>query len=282
MELVELSMFKHLSGIFLLFLFVSCGKEEYSVTNINGGHIDILGHGGMGYYSSYPMNSFESLALAINSGADGTEMDVQLTADSVLITFHDEFIDEKTNGTGRVIDHDLIGLDNIHFDESPFNSFEISSLDKVLTEASKQSDFRLTFDCKVYPSSPGELDNYTTIFSEQLKSVFDEYELHDKVIVEASNLELIDKLKNLDSSIRVLYYPESFDKGFEIANERELFGITISMHKITKEQVQQAHDAGLFVTIWQARTRKNNRDAIRLNPDMIQSDRLKHLINELR
>lgn len=282
LKVFELTMYKFISGIlFLTFLF-SCGKENYTISNINGGRIDVLGHGGMGYNSSFPMNSFESLILAINSGADGTEMDVQLTKDSVLITFHDEFLESKTNGDGRMIDYNWEQLSNIHYDEAPFDHYALTSLDKVLTETSSENNLSLTFDCKVYPSSSEELNEHAATFARQLKNEFDKHELHDKVIIEASSIALIDKLRALDTNIRILYYPESFQVGYQVALDKGLHGITMSMHKITKEEIHQAHAAGLFVAIWQCRTKKNNREAIRMNPDMIQSDKLKHLVNELR
>ena len=61
-----------------------------------------------------------------------------------------------------------------------------------------------------------------------------------------------------------------------------LFGITISTNNITDAEVEIAHDAGYWVTIWDVHTKAENREAIRKNPDMIQTDRVKYLTKQLK
>ncbi len=76
-------------------------------------------------------------------------------------------------------------------------------------------------------------------------------------------------------------YPPSFTEGFAAANELELFGISIDLAKITAEEVELAHDSGLWVTVWNAETHADNRAAIELNAEIIQSDRIDHLVGLL-
>lgn len=266
--------------VVILSLF-SCSKEHYSISNINGNEIDVLGHGGMGYNSSYPMNSLESLMHAVNSGANGTEMDVQLTKDSILIAFHDHSLDENTTGTGKVADNNWDEISTVQYDQRPFGNYKLTKIKDVISNIQDLKGHSLTFDCKVYPSGDNS-DQHIKIFAEQIKAIFSEYDLYGVVIIEASNIDFIDELRSIDPNIRILFYPDTFEQGYQTALDHGLHGITISMHKITKEQIEMAHNSGLYVTIWQARTRKNNIEAIQMSPDMIQSDRLNHLIRELK
>lgn len=60
----------------------------------------ILGHRGAS--GEAPENTLRAFALAAAQGADGIELDVQPTADGVLVIMHDETVDRTTNGAGRV------------------------------------------------------------------------------------------------------------------------------------------------------------------------------------
>ncbi len=272
---------KLLLFILSIALLCSCGKEEYDISNINGNRIDMLGHGGMGYNSSFPLNSIESIQMALESGADGTEMDVQLSKDSVLVLYHDELLENRTSGTGKIISQNWQELSAVQYNRTAFDAYNLVRVEDIIHELDQNRSYSLTFDCKSFPADANSIVTYSKSFARAIKAAFDEHDLYDKVIVEASNIQLIQELQLIDSTIRILYYPDNFETGFQVAKDMNLYGITISMHKITKEQIQEAHLNGLFVTVWQARTRKNNREAIQMNPDMIQSDKLKHLVKEL-
>ena len=60
-----------------------------------------------GYSGRYPENTMLAFRKAAEVGADGIELDVQLTKDDQLVVFHDETIDRVTDGTGNVRDYTL-------------------------------------------------------------------------------------------------------------------------------------------------------------------------------
>lgn len=62
----------------------------------------ILAH--RGYSSKYPENTFRAFLEAEAVGADGLELDVQLTKDGVPVVIHDEKVDRTTDGKGFVKD----------------------------------------------------------------------------------------------------------------------------------------------------------------------------------
>ena len=66
---------------------------------------EIFAHRGACGYE--PENTMEAFALAVEQGADGIELDVQLTKDGKLVIFHDETIDRMCHGTGWVKDFTL-------------------------------------------------------------------------------------------------------------------------------------------------------------------------------
>ncbi len=62
----------------------------------------IIGHRGSPLRQ--PENTTASFAEALHSGADGIELDTQLTSDGFVVIMHDDAVDATTNGSGKVND----------------------------------------------------------------------------------------------------------------------------------------------------------------------------------
>jgi glycerophosphoryl diester phosphodiesterase len=62
----------------------------------------ILAHRGSA--GTHPENTMEAFLAAEKAGADGIELDVQLTADGEIVVIHDLTVDRTTNGSGYVQD----------------------------------------------------------------------------------------------------------------------------------------------------------------------------------
>lgn len=60
----------------------------------------IWGHRGAMDFA--PQNTLPSFALAVKQGADGVELDVQLTKDGTLVVFHDARVNKLTDGHGPI------------------------------------------------------------------------------------------------------------------------------------------------------------------------------------
>ena len=54
-----------------------------------------------------PENTLPAFQLAHEMGADGVELDVQLTADGHVVCIHDETLDRTTTGRGPVVERTL-------------------------------------------------------------------------------------------------------------------------------------------------------------------------------
>ncbi len=63
---------------------------------------EIWAHRGASAYA--PENTIPAFQLALDQGAQGIELDVQRTADGVLVVVHDETINRTSSGFGRVVD----------------------------------------------------------------------------------------------------------------------------------------------------------------------------------
>jgi glycerophosphoryl diester phosphodiesterase len=57
-----------------------------------------------------PQNTLAAFRKAMELGADGVELDVQLSADGAVVVIHDLTVDKTTDGTGRVAEKTLAKL----------------------------------------------------------------------------------------------------------------------------------------------------------------------------
>ena len=66
-----------------------------------------------GDWRNYPENSIQGIESAIDMGADIVEIDLAMTADSVLVLMHDRTVDRTTDGKGAVISYTLDSLQRL-------------------------------------------------------------------------------------------------------------------------------------------------------------------------
>lgn len=82
-----------------------------------------------------PENTMPAFKKAIESGAGGLELDVQLTSDGYLVVIHDEKVDRVSNVKGLVKDMTFAELRNLDFGgwfSKEFEGERIPLLDEVL------------------------------------------------------------------------------------------------------------------------------------------------------
>ncbi|CAM3992072.1 glycerophosphodiester phosphodiesterase [Mesobacillus thioparans] len=140
----------------------------------------ILAH--RGFAAEYPENTMIAFKEAEKAGADGLELDVQMTKDGELVVIHDEKVDRTTDGTGLVMDYnykDLRKLDaRFKFKALPEKQ-QIPALSEVLEWLSKTG-----LSCNI------ELKNtivpYEGMEEKVIKMVRD-YQLSDRVIISSFN-----------------------------------------------------------------------------------------------
>lgn len=88
-----------------------------------------------GSKGTHPENTLAAFKEAVRVGADGIELDVQLSKDNHLIVIHDETVDRTTNGYGEISQLTLAELKQLDagswFKENPIRQ-EIPTLEEVL------------------------------------------------------------------------------------------------------------------------------------------------------
>ncbi|MDF1507560.1 glycerophosphodiester phosphodiesterase [Robertmurraya sp. DFI.2.37] len=135
-----------------------------------------------GYSAKFPENTMKAFREAENAGADGIELDVQLTKDNELVVIHDDKVDRTTNGRGFVKDYsfaELRRLDASYKHKTILKKEPIPSLKEVLAWLQTNQ-----LQCNIEIKSSAE--SYMKI-EEPLIELIREFALTERVIISSFN-----------------------------------------------------------------------------------------------
>lgn len=93
----------------------------------------VIAHRGASLHA--PENTMAAFLLALQHGADGIELDVQITADGHVVVCHDRTLDRTTTGTGPVSTHtlkEILDLDAGSYFAPDFAGERVPTLREVL------------------------------------------------------------------------------------------------------------------------------------------------------
>ena len=262
----------------LVFIVFSCKKDRTTINNLNDNKIEVIGHGGMGIDQPYPLNSLESFLAAINHNANGIEFDVQVTKDSILIAFHDEFLESITNGNGRLNDKTWDELKDLTYQDPLFASYKIVRLTDLFSSIDNVHSYSYFFDCKKYDSNSNEV--YANQLASAIVKLVNQFSINESVHIECRREDLIQSLLLKNPGLKI-FVNEELGLALEYAKKYSLQGILSPVDQISKEEIALLHEKGLMVVLFNANSKKKNKDAIEKNADFIQTDLIKHLVKQL-
>ncbi len=260
--------------IIILLWITACKRKEFQIQNLYGNKILLLGHGGMGEQFKYPVNSYESVEPCLRIGADGTEIDVQMSKDNVLIAFHNESLDDWASCEGKIYQKLWTDIDGCKF-SSPYSSqIYIMSLENLLNRLKSPEKYYFSLDCKI----PSEVSReYKEHFANAILKIASKFHLAEKLFIEARDKEFLQILKQKAPAFNLFLIVSSPFRLEEVQKEG-FTGISTDFQNITEDEVRKAHDLGLFVMLWNISKKKENIEAIEKNPDILQSDKIIHLL----
>lgn len=250
----------------------------HEIENLNNNVIGLFGHGGTGISYKYPINSFESIQYCLNIGADGTEMDLQLTKDSVLVAFHQHNLNDVTLCEGEISQKLWSEIWGCHYASPISSSIGIISVNNLFEKLNNTNNLIFTFDCKLLNNSNDQL-TYKKQFANALIRTIEKNNLKaEDIFIESNDTCFLRIVEQKNKELKLFYYSTSLTQGLLVAKNIQIFGLTMSNENISADEVKRAHQNNLRITLWNIKTEKENLNAISKNPDYIQSDKINHLL----
>lgn len=159
---------------------------------------EVFAHRGASGYA--PENTLDAFMLAIEQGADGIELDVQLSKDGVPVVIHDETVDRVTEEKGFVKDFTLQELKAMVVLREKFPKFRdahIPTLREVL-DAVRPSGIAVNIELKTgiywYPE-----------IEKKVAAIVEETGMKDRVIYSSFNHYSVQKMKSIVPDAETAY-----------------------------------------------------------------------------
>jgi len=195
-----------------------------------------------------PENTLAAFRAAIDAGADGIELDVQLSKDGHVVVIHDEKLDRTTNGSGFVKDHTLAELSQLdaggkfspHFAGEPLPT--LASVFELIRERSWKGLINVELKTSRFPY-PG--------IERAVVDLIDAYGLREQALLSSFNHNSLAEVARIAPGVKtailfsiVLYKPWEYAKGIGCS------ALHPSLQPGIEELIAGARAAGLSVNVW--------------------------------
>ena len=166
--------------------------------------IKVWAHRGASGYA--PENTMEAYILAHQYGADGIELDVQLSRDGEIVVIHDEKIDRTSDGKGLVREYTLKQLRGFNYNRTRPEHFraDIPTLREVLLYIRDRTEMTVNIELKTgvffYPG-----------IEEKTLALVNALNMKDRVIYSSFNHYSIRKIREIEPEAKTgLLYEDGF------------------------------------------------------------------------
>lgn len=204
----------------------------------------IWGHRGAS--AQAPENTLPAFRLAFEQGADGIELDVQRSADGVLVVCHDETIDRTSDGTGAIVDlsHEQLLAHDFSNGMADHAGVQIPTLAQVLELVAETPDVVVNIELK------NSIERYEGMEA-QVDALVTRFGLAERVWYSSFNhLSLVTMAQTGTSVGLGALYEEQLVRPWEYARGFGAHALHPMGLAVDAEMVEAAHVAGLRVHTW--------------------------------
>jgi len=225
----------------------------------------VLAHRGASAYA--PENTLASFYKAIELGAQGIETDLQKTKDGVIVLFHDNILDRKSDKRGAVADYtwaELREADVGSWFSPKYKGERLITFEQFLIFFGRRD---LLFVIELKPL-------FTHSEVREIIRLIDKYGARKKTTITSFVFGNLKRARDVDRNIRIGYVlarkiDSDVIRRLESIDGRQVCPLA---ELITPDQVKLAHRHGLEVSVWGVRN-------VEIMNNMIAPDKL---IEELK
>lgn len=266
----------------MMVLLSACKKPDIILQEQK--QIYVIGHGGTGFsdLSQYPPNSWTSVTEAIDRyGADGVEIDIQMSSDGVLFMYHDQHLDAASFCTGCVNDWPAQALEDCIFKPRSGKRAEenITPVERLLARyaaADRRSLIFLDLKNPLACLSVGSAahDWYYRTALHEVSRLIEKYKAADWVLLQSDSRAWLTYTRHRYPEIRVLldYIKDTSDILY--AARAGFYGVAAPGSDLSTAAVNLARKEGLKIQLYGARLQEDMIREMGKLPDYFLSDNI--------
>ena len=191
-----------------------------------------------------PDNSYEAFELAVSEGNPWIELDVQITADGVVVAEHDQTLKRRfglDKSVAEMTYDEIMKHEVISGNGDEYKNVHITTLEEVLRLAG-ENDVLVQIETKPSKHRPS--------LEEEVLRVVNRTGMHDRVMIISLFSDSIAKIKKLDPEMTAAHAVMLTWKDY--AEVEDADNLSAEVGTITPELVQAMHEAGMKVFCWTA------------------------------
>lgn len=254
----------------------------------------VLGHAGSGFFTPIspfnfrPPSSWRGVRRALLRGADGVEVDLQLSQDSVVMLYHDPGLENSSTGQGCVSQHPAAELVQLRYRGGwPYDWIQHErpiTFDTLLARLSRRPAFpHLHLDLhEDDPCLPAghQLDRVPILIRQLARSLRRYRVPLEQVLLVTQEERTVGLVRAALPGLRIglEIASDEFAGGLRTARALKLHTVVLDADRVTPDQASQAHAAGLAVVVFGGRSPKDLRRILATQPDEIEVDNVKRLL----
>ncbi|MDO7852237.1 glycerophosphodiester phosphodiesterase [Hymenobacter convexus] len=254
----------------------------------------VLGHAGSGFYTPIspfnyrPPSSWRGIRRALLRGADGVEIDLQMSRDSVVMLYHDQKMEDGSTAAGCISQRTAAEITQARYRGGfPYDLIQKErpiSFDTLLARLNRWPSFPyihldLHEDDQCLPA--GHQHDRTPLLVRQIARSLARYHVPPaKVLFITQEGPTITLARAAMPGVRVglEIASDEFAFGLKVAKTERVHTVVLDADRVTPEQSAQAHAAGLTVVVFGGRSPKDLRRVLATQPDEIEVDNVKRLL----
>ncbi|MDQ2768955.1 MAG: hypothetical protein M3Y54_00440 [Bacteroidota bacterium] len=277
-------------AVFVLLMLAGCvGRQPGANPNLV-----VLGHAGSGFYTTLspfnfrPPSSWRGIRRALLRGADGVEIDLQMSRDSVIMLYHDQKLEDGSSGTGCVSERPAAEITQLRYQGGfPFDLIQKErpiTFDTLLARLNRRPSFpfiHLDLHEDDHCLPPGHQHERTPLLVRQIAASLARAHVPlVKVLFITEEAATVRLARAAMPGIRIGLEIASaeFDFGLQVAKTTKVHTLVLDADRVTPAQTAQAHAAGFKVVIFGGRSGKDLQRVLATQPDEIEVDNVKRLL----
>ncbi len=237
--------------LIVISLFISCVRKT-----------EITAHRGAS--GNFPENTLLAMKMAIERGADFSELDVQESSDGILVLYHDKNLKRTSGISGNLWEIPYDSLEKLEagnwFDPS-FRGEPIPKLIDVMNAV--KGKMKLNIELK--------MNGHQKQLTEKVVQMVVENNFVSDCIITSFDLEAVDKVKRLNQDIKAGYILGRMPQDKDIFNS-DIDLLSVSGKMVNKYLIEKAHSHSLEVHVWTVNKKEDMITLIELGVDNIITD----------
>ncbi|WP_165963560.1 glycerophosphodiester phosphodiesterase [Hymenobacter radiodurans] len=266
------------------------------ISNRHGGHIQVIGHAGSGFFT--PLNPFNPLPpsslagveKALAQGADGVEIDVQLSQDSIPMLYHDPTLTSMTTGSGCVSQKPAAALVKLPYrggwGYDLFQSERLITFETLLARVARYPRYPyLHLDLHEHDVCGGEYTRSPALVRALAASIRRYKVPPERLLILTTYQPTLRQLKQELPQVPLgleVTKGENLSDGLAAARAIGVQAIVIPKAMATPEQVAQVQAAGFDAVLFGGRSAGSIRRLVAAHPDAIEVDNVPQLLRTLQ